>query len=168
MTHLADHHRRMLTEESGIDPIAVEERGYRTVEKKADLKRLGFSDAQTSTPGLLILIYSPTEEKTLYQFRPDEPRVRNGKIVKYETPRGSTMTLDVHPFARERLGDPTTPLLITEGSKKGDALVSRGFCALALIGVWTWRGTNARGGKTALPDWEYVALNERRIYIVFD
>ena len=60
------------------------------------------------------------------------------------------------------------PLFITEGIKKGDALVSRGLCAIALIGVWNWRGTNEHGGKTALPEWEYIALNDREVYIVFD
>lgn len=158
----------MLNEESAISEKVIEARGYRTVEKKADLKRLGFSDAQRNVPGLLIPIYSPTGEKVLYQYRPDEPRIKDGKPVKYETPSGSRMTLDVHPFAREMLCDPSAPLLVTEGIKKGDALVSRGLCAVALLGVWNWRGRNANGGLTALPEWEYVALNNRRVHIVFD
>jgi Domain of unknown function (DUF3854) len=60
------------------------------------------------------------------------------------------------------------PLFVTEGIKKGDALVSRGLCAVALLGVWNWRGTNAKGGKIALPEWEDIALNGRKVYIVFD
>src|SRR3712207_8064028 len=48
------------------------------------------------------------------------------------------------------------------------ALVSRGLCAVALIGVWNWRGTNQYGGKMALPEWESVALNGRKVYIVFE
>ncbi len=165
---LSDNHRRMLTEESGIAPEVIEVRGYRTVHKKAELKRLGFSEAQCGVPGLLIPIRSPAGEIVLYQYRPDAPRIKDGKPVKYETPSGSRMALDVHPFARGMLGDPSVPLFVTEGIKKGDALVSRGLCALALIGVWNWRGTNERGGKTILADWDYVALNGRRVYIVFD
>ena len=60
------------------------------------------------------------------------------------------------------------PLFITEGIKKGDALASRDLCAVALLGVWNWRGTNTEGGKVALPDWESVALNGRQVYIMFD
>ncbi len=165
---LSNNHRTMLIEESGIAANVVEARGYRTVETKAELKRLGFSETQCSVPGLLIPIKSPTGDTVLYQYRPDEPRIKDGKPVKYETPSGSRMALDVHPFAREMLGDPSVPLFITEGVKKGDALVSRDLCALALIGVWNWRGTNDHGGKTVLPDWNYVALNGRRVYIVFD
>lgn len=169
MHDLAQHHKKMLTEESGISEEVVEARSYRTVEKMAELKRLGFSDVQRNVPGLLMPVYSPIGEITTYQYRPDQPRIKDGKPVKYETPSGSRMVLDVHPFTRKMLADPTVPLFITEGIKKGDAMVSRGYCAIALLGVWNWRGRNEHGGLTALPDWEYVALNDdREVHIVFD
>lgn len=161
--------RRRLLRESGISPEVVKARGYRTTKTKAELGRLGFSGAQQNVPALLIPVYSPSGDITTYQIRPDRPRIgKDGKPVKYETPRGSKMVLDVHPFVREKLGDPSVPLFITEGIKKGDALVSCGLCAVSLLGVWNWRGTNERGGKMALPEWELIALNDRQIYIVFD
>ena len=165
---LSPEHRAMLLEESAVASDVVKARGYRTVYKKAELERLGFGRSQRNPPGLLIPIHGPAGGVVLYQFRPDEPRINKGKPVKYESPTGSRMALDVHPFCREKLGDPTVPLFVTEGIKKGDALASRGLCAVALIGVWNWRGTNGAGGKTALPEWENVALNGRRIYVVFD
>jgi hypothetical protein len=169
MEKLTDEHQKTLTEESGILEEVIEARGYHSVGKKAELKRLGFSDAQCNTPGLLIPAYSPVGDIATYQFRPDEPRIKEGKPIKYETPSGSRMVLDVHPFAREMLRDPSVPLLITEGIKKGDALVSRGLCAVALLGVWNWRGRNEHGGLTALAEWEHIALNdERPVSIVYD
>ena|SRR5215218_802506 len=165
---LAAHHRAMLEQESSIAPEVIEARGYRTVETKAELERLSFGRAQRNVPGLLLPIYGPGGGISLYQFRPDKPRMKDDRPVKYETPSGSRMALDAHPFAREKLGNPSEPLFVTEGIKKGDALVSWGLCAIALIGVWNWRGTNKYGGKTALPEWEYVALNDREVYIVFD
>ena len=165
---LAPHHRAMLLEESAIAPETVEARGCRTVETKAELERLGFTRAQRNVPGLLFPIHGPAGGVVSYQFRPDEPRVKDGRTVKYETPSGGRMVLDVHPSVRHKLGDPSVPLFVTEGIKKGDALVSRGLCAVALVGVWNWRGKNEYGGKTALPEWEYVALNDRQVYIVFD
>lgn len=121
--------RRRLLRESSIFPEVVKARGYRTTTTKAELGRLGFSGAQQNVPALLIPVYSPRGEIANYQLRPDEPRIdEDGKLVKYETPRGSRMVLDVHPFVREKLGDPSIPLFITEGIKKGDALVSVG-CA---------------------------------------
>lgn len=165
--HLSDEHMRLL-EESGITPEVIEARGYRTVEKKVELKSLGFSEAQRNIPGLLIPIYGPDGEKVLYQYRPDEPRIKGGRPVKYETPPGSRMVFDSHPFARERLADPAVPLFATEGLRKSDALLSRGLCAIGLLGVWSWRGTNERGGRVALPEFEAVALRERQVYAVFD
>jgi hypothetical protein len=166
---LAEQHKKMLLEESGISPESVEARGYRTVDTRSELKRLGFSERQCNKPGLLIPVYSPTGDIATYQFRPDEPRIdKDGKPVKYETPSGSRMVLDVHPSAREMLGNPTMPLFITEGIKKSDALVSCDRCAVALLGVWSWRGRNGDGGLTALAEWDYVALNDREVYIVFD
>jgi hypothetical protein len=168
LTHIAQNHRKMLLRESCIPRRVIRARGYRTVGSKAELERLGFGRAQRNTPGLLIPLYGPSGDIVLYQFRPDEPRIKNGKPVKYETPSGARIALDVHPFAQDRLGDPGIPLFITEGAKKGDALVGRGLCAVALVGVWNWRGTNEHGGKTVLAGWEHVALNGRRVYIVFD
>ena len=166
---LADHHKKMLIAESGIARDVAEARGYRTIEKKSELMRLGFSERQCNKPGLLIPAHSPTGEIATYQFKPDQPRIdKKGKPVKYETPSGTRMVLDVHPFAREMLGNPAVPLFITEGIKKGDALVSRGLCAGALLGVWAWRGRNDDGGLNALAEWDYVALNDREVYIVFD
>jgi len=166
---LSKDHKRMLFEESRLSARVVVKRGYRTVTRSAELERLGFGRSQRSTPTLLVPIWSPAGEIVLYQSRPDEPRIGNhGKPVKYETPVGASMTLDVHPFCRGRLGDPNAPLFVTEGIKKGDALVSRGLCAVALIGVWNFRGTNERGGKTVLAEWEYVDMNGRKVYVVFD
>ena len=166
---LSPAHERMLFEGSGISARVAVKRGYRTVTSKAALERLGFGRSQRNVPALLIPIYGPTGEVVLYQSRPDEPRIgRRGRPVKYETPSGASMTLDVHPLCRERLGDPGVPLFVTEGIKKADALVSKGLCVVALIGVWNWRGTNERGGKTALSEWEYVALEGRKVYVVFD
>jgi hypothetical protein len=159
----------MLFEESGVGARVVVRRGYRTITTKAELERLGFGRSQRNVPALLIPVCGPTGEVVLYQSRPDSPRIdRRGRPVKYETPTGAGMALDVHPFCRESLADPGVPLVVTEGIKKGDALVSRGLSAVALIGVWNWRGTNEHGGKTALAEWEFVALNGRKVYIVFD
>lgn len=165
---LSPEHRRMLLHESRISREVVEARGYRSVDRKAELKKLGFSDSQCNVPGLLMPLWGPTGEIVNYQCRPDQPRIKDGKSIKYETPGRSRMALDVHPFARKKLGDPHTPLFVTEGIKKGDALVSRGLCAVSLLGVWNFRGANRHGGKVALPEWEYVALNDRQVYVVFD
>ncbi len=42
------------------------------------------------------------------------------------------------------------------------------MCIVALSGVWNWRGTNDMGGKTAVADWNDIALNDRRVILAFD
>ncbi|MGC4190481.1 MAG: DUF3854 domain-containing protein [Thermomicrobiales bacterium] len=157
-----------LIDGSGIDPEVAAARGYRSVTTKAEMQRLGFSAAQARVPALLIPVYDVHGQIATYQARPDEPRIQNGKPLKYETPRGSHMVLDVPPTCRDRLGDPSIPLFITEGARKADAAASHDLCCIAVLGVWNWRGTNPQGGKVALPDFEVVALNGRDVYLVFD
>ena len=166
--HLLPHHAELL-KASAISADVATARGYRSVETKADLERLGFARAQRNAPGLLVPVFNALGELSTYQLRPDEPRVnRAGRAVKYETPTGSRLVLDVPPGAREWLRDPARPLLITEGSKKADAAVSKKLCCVALMGVWGWRGSNDKGGKTALADWEYITVKDRIVYIAFD
>jgi hypothetical protein len=162
---LLPQHRRLLVD-SAIHPAVAQARGYRSVERRAELRRQGFPNS--SVPALLIPIYGVTGTRDLYQLRPDEPRMINGRVVKYETPRGSRMVLDVPPTVREHLGDPAVPLLITEGVRKADAAASINLCCVDLLGVWNWRGTNAHGGKVALPEFEAIALNDREVYVAFD
>jgi hypothetical protein len=83
-------------------------------------------------------------------------------------PSDSQTVLDAHPVIRAQLGDPLIPLWMTEGVFKADAAISAGLCCIALLGVWNFRGLNRDGGKTALADWEYIALNNRAVYLVFD
>src|SRR5206468_6520022 len=101
--------------------------------------------------------------------RPDNPRCQRDeegnpetdadgqpKAIKYETPSGGAMRLDVHPRLHLSVLDVAVPLLVTEGLRKADAAISIGLCCLALLGVWNWR----RNGEP-LPDWQQIPLNGR-------
>lgn len=169
MIALLPHHQHMI-DASAIDRDVAAERGYRSVERKVDLKCLGFTNYQSRVPALLVPIHSVHGGVATYQLRPDTPRVssKTGKAVKYETLAARRVFLDVPCKARVNIGDPKLPLFITEGVRKADSAVSKGLCCIALLGIWNWRGTNEQGGKVALADWESVALNGRRIFIAFD
>lgn len=164
---LAQHAK--LIHESAISDDVAKARGYRSATTKAELERLGFGRSQRTVPSLLIPVWGVSGQIALYQSRPDEPRRnREGKIVKYETPSGAKVAIDVHPLIRPKVTDPSVPLFITEGIRKADSAISRGLCCVALLGVWNWRGSNEAGGLTALADWDSIALNDRRVHIVFD
>lgn len=154
--------------ESGISIEVIRERGYRSILDVSELLELGFSEAQCSVPGILIPLRPPDGSGGSHQYRPDIPRTKRGKAVKYETPKGGRLRLDVPPRCRKDIDDPNVPLWVTEGLKKGDALASRGLCAMSLVGVWGSRGTNVKGGKLNIADWGDIALNGREVTVCFD
>jgi len=161
----------MLHTDSAIADEIITTRGYRSMVHPDDLQDLGFSKVQARTaPALAIPLWDVHREQHGWQIRPDSPRLTtDGKVIKYENPKGSRVSLDVHPSVQPLLGNPAVPLWITEGVRKGDALVSHGQCTIALMGgVWGFKGTNEHGGKVMLPAWQHVALNGRLVYVVFD
>lgn len=178
---LSDKHLAMLRDGSGISLEVIQARGYRTVTDPKELAALGFAPGQCRVPGLLLPLWTPDGSNSLYVYRPDNPRVledkRKGKlldgtypnkVIKYEFPKGAGMRLDCPPVCRPMLTDPKVPLWITEGQKKADSLASRGLCAIALLGVWNFKGRNPQGGTTLLADFDYIAFKGRDVRIVFD
>src|SRR5262245_33700663 len=97
-THLLPQHKKLI-EASAITSAVMKARGYRSVTTAAELKRLGFSDSQWRVPALLIPVFGVSGEIETYQARPDYPRIKNDKALKYETPAGSKIRLDVPPMA---------------------------------------------------------------------
>src|SRR5215203_1840762 len=148
---------------SAITPDHARVRGYVSVDTKIRLENLGVTKAGRNVPGLLVPQLRKDGSTWGYQYRPDTPRLNGtGKPVKQRN------GMDVPPGVGPLLDDPTVPLLVTEGVKKADAAACTGLACVALPGVWSWRGTNSHGGKTAIPDLQDVALNGRRVILAFD
>lgn len=168
LARLSPEHLGMLRGDSGLSDAIIAERGYYTEATFKGLRDLGFTESQSLAPALVIPLHDVGGKPGGFHIRPDAPRIKSGKPVKYEARSRKPPILDVPPRCQPMLGDPSIPLHITEGSKKADAIADQGACALSLAGVWNWRGTNSAGGKVALPDWDEVALNERLVRVVFD
>ena len=164
---LSDRHRRMLFEESGITPAVAAERGYYSAERPGEVPE-EFKRYQRRR-GLVLPVYSPDGSSTSYHLRPDKPRKRrsDGKPIKYESPGGSGVILDVHPRMRDEVRHGSADLFVVEGVKKGDALTSRGVPTIALTSVWMAHVPQTKP-KDLLPCWDHVRLKGRRVYIAFD
>lgn len=165
--YLAPHHRQMLEQESGITPEVIAARGYRTV-TLAEALHYGFSNRQARA-GLLLPVHTTDGQTPLYVLRPDQPRevrVKNKtKLIKYEWPQGVGPRLDCPPSCYPHLQDPTIPLWITEGQKKGDALASWNLCVIDLPnGVWGWKSKQTG----LLADLDTIAWANRTVYLLFD
>jgi hypothetical protein len=166
---LVENHLQHLREGSGISAEVIIERGYRSIQNKGDLETYGFLSAQRRAPGILIPLWGVDGNQVGCQYRPDNPRSDSrSRPVKYESPTGSSNHLDCPPRCRQMLGDPKTPLWITEGSKKADALAAHGACVISLTGVWGFKGKNEFGAITVLSDWDRIAIKDRLVYLAFD
>jgi hypothetical protein len=166
---LLPHHVALIKASSITDKVRGE-RGYWSAMTTADLLPLGFRGQQAQlAPALVEPTYNVRGEQVGCDIRPDHPRLSDeGKPRKYEVPARSTVVIDVPPGARVKLADPAEALWVTEGHRKGDALVSQGLCGIDLAGVWNWRGRSTIGGRTALPCWESIHTKGRVVYICFD
>jgi hypothetical protein len=164
---LAPHHLARLLR--SLSPDVIRERGYRTIEDRTELKDFGFEAYQRRGPGLLIPQWGVDGKVISWLFRPDAPRKNSkGKTIKYEQIFRSVKILDVPPRCQPMPADPTKILWIHEGSIKADGFASHGECAVSISGVYGWRGSNEKGGTTALADWESIALRGRPMVIAFD
>ena len=159
---LSDSHGRMLYDESGIDPGVAQERGYYTARRRHEVPE-EFADYQRRL-GLVIPTYSPDGVTRGHVLRPNK---RRKPKLKYECPQRSQVILDVHPRMREEVRSGDGDLFVVEGSKKGDALVSRGEAVVALTGVWMAHVPKSKP-KRLLPCWDHVRLKDRRVFIIFD
>ncbi|MCZ6866295.1 MAG: DUF3854 domain-containing protein [Chloroflexi bacterium] len=166
---LLQDHFEALSKGSGLTIEVIRERGYRSVLGKQQLQDLGFSKSQARVPGLLVPVHVLDGTNSLHSYKPDIPRIDGrGKTIKYELPKGVSARLDVPPRCLAKMGDPSVDLWITEGSKKADALAQHGLCAVALLGVWNFKGKNDFGGTVLLSDFDLIAFNGRKVNIAYD
>lgn len=175
-TLLLPKHNDVLTKESGISPEIIEARGYRSLER-SDIAFLvaenKVSPATMKAEGwLAIPVIRPDGTKHCETIRLDKSA---GKM-KYIWPSGYRNALDVHPLALESVKDVKIPLIITEGVKKSDAILSHirssaepdGGCVVGINGCFGWKAAVDGVVTTACADWLDIALAERRIYVIAD
>ena len=182
--NLLPHHLKQL-HTSAISDAVIDARGYQSVSRPTPgdgsprdlLRRLGIPawarDDDARFPGLLIPVWGPKGDRVSFQYKMDRPPgdPKTGKPRKYANEQSHANVIDVHPRhnqtppgrALPAILDLSVPLWITEGIKKADALTSRGYCCLALYGVFSWRSSLG-----TLGDWEDIPLKGRRIVICFD
>lgn len=149
----------------------IEARGYYTETDPAAIERLGFGPDSARVPALVVPLWGVDGDVIGHQIRPDEPRVIDERVLKYETLPGWGLRIDVPPIPEVQCGlaDPSRTLWITEGCKKADSAAIRGLVCIALLGVWGWRGRHPQtGGILELADWDRIAIRDRHIVLAFD
>jgi hypothetical protein len=153
---LSDAHRRMLYDESGIDPGVAAERGTFSARRGKGVPQ--DRGQLPKKPGLVFPVHK-LDGGTFCRLRPDKP----GRLPKYMQPKDHPNRLDVHPRQHDRIKRPGGMRYVTEGEKKVDAGVSRGLMMVGLSGVW-----NGQKDKALIPDWHLLPLEGESYSITFD
>lgn len=168
-TELLPHHRRELCEGSGLTEETILKAGIRSETNPITIgillgwpkmpKRMG--------SGIVFRFRDAAGELNGYsRFKPDSPRKdRDGKPIKYESPRGLPNRTYIPPGTFAALANPAIQLLVTEGEKKSLAADQAGFPCLGLAGVFAWKLKNH---ERLLPDLELIEWKGRPVKIVFD
>jgi hypothetical protein len=108
------------------------------------------------------------------RFKPDHPRTKDGKPVKYESPVGESNKVYIPPDAFASLRDPTKPLVVTEGEKKSLKATQEGHPTIGLVGVWGWQVKRPEkdgrkvGPRKLIPDLELIPWKGRTVRVCFD
>jgi hypothetical protein len=104
------------------------------------------------------------------RVKPERPRERKGKVVKYESPQKEPNRAYFCPGSGPAIADPTRPLLFTEGEKKALCATLHGFPAIGLIGVYGFAKKREDKSKPFqfIPELEAIPLERRPVYVCYD
>jgi hypothetical protein len=150
----------------GLTAETVRENGLYTSNDSAELARiLNCSRECQSCLGGLVIPYRGLDGKVncFARVRPHIPRVRNGKRIKYEQPKGAPLRAYFPAASLPLIRDGETQILITEGEWKALALAQLGLAAIGIGGVDCWGKDGELIADLAAIDW-----TGRDVGIVFD
>jgi hypothetical protein len=170
--HLADLRK------SGLSDATIAACGFTSYVSAAEVARLLGWDrpAKHMAPSWGVPFPGPDGKPTGYvRIKPDNPRTKEGKRVKYESPlarkhKGNRAFFP--PGTLPLLADPTRPLVVTEGEKKAAKADQEGIPCLGAIGVWGWAKKREKKVKGAafelIDDLAAVAWQGRTVYLCYD
>ena len=163
---LLDHHLAELRR-SGLTDETIRVAGIHSEVEPAKLATiLDWKRYPSKCCPAIVFPFTDADGRNGYtRVKPDRPRQKGGKPVKYESPQGRPNEVYLPPGVGDILADPTRELLITEGEKKSLCASQNGFLCIGLTGVWGWK---EKGRESLLPALERVAWKGRAVYIVFD
>ena len=169
---LSDRHRADL-DRSGLSKETIRACQFATVRHPDHIAAILGWDKPAITLGecLEMPFLNPNGTRSGYsRLKPDRPRKgTDGKLIKYEAPKGIPLKAYFPPRTRKVLTDATVPLILTEGEKKSAKADQEGFPSIGLCGVWAWqKKREGNGPRELIPDLNDVVWQDRKVAIVFD
>jgi Domain of unknown function (DUF3854) len=172
--HLDDLRRSGLSDEyiaaCGFRSATNQAKIARSLRWKRPMKGAGFG------PCLAIPFVNPDGKPNGYwRFKPDKPRIKNEKPVKYESPLSNGDPAFGNraffpPGTRRVLADAAIPLILTEGEKKSAKADQEGFPTIGLVGVWGWtlKRKDDSAARELIADLDAVTWQGRLVYLCYD
>jgi len=164
---LHEYHRENFTRPRGISDDAAKRHGLYTETNYAKLAAMLGWKRYPKKMGPAVVIPYPDAAGNFNGYaklRPDNPRQRLDKPVKYEAPKGHSP----RPYLPHGISEAIETggeLTITEGEAKAIAATEAGFPTIGLSGVYGF----CRKGVAGLPtELEAIAWKGRRVYVAFD
>ena len=170
---LSPKDRHTLEVGSAIARDVIEARGVYSVKRGRDLPAVFSARQRRRGRGILFTVHRP-DGSTTWVVRPDAVDPENPGH-KYEAAckarGGPGNVLDVHPYCRAWIDDLTVPVIVVEGIKKADAIISAAreatpgvaVVVVAISGVWNWISDGE-----PIPDMFGIPLESREVHICFD
>lgn len=170
---LSTEHLHILTDESAIDPDIIIGRGYYSLDRSQVTELVNLEvlspNALKAMGWMSIPLYRPDRQKHGELLRLFGANLRQ----KYLWPSGLRLAFDVHPDYLDAVKDPNIDIVITEGVKKGDAILSaarregKDLVVLSTNGCEGWRA-KIDGLRQATPDYFDVVWEDRRVLVISD
>jgi|GEM_PF-5419284 len=166
--------------------------------RKEDLARSGLTDDDIATAivmpkggkhphngGYDILFRNPATGEEMrgltgksyrrIRYRPPVPKDKDGKDQRYGTPFGTGNHCYIPAHTHVALiGDPASPLYLTEGEKKAAKADKSGFPVIGLTGIWNWldsapnRKTEKGSNYAIHPDITRYLTTPRKVFMIYD
>ncbi len=174
-TTLSERHRAELYA-SGLSDETIEAAGIYSTDAAGVKAILGWAPKDADWGNAMVFFFPSRngEADDYRRVKPDFPRERDGKPVKYETPKGAPNRAYFPPGFCDAL-EGAGVVVVTEGEKKALAGMQAGFPTIGLVGVWGWQERRKRadtgrafGKRRLIDDLADIEWKRRRVVIVFD
>jgi hypothetical protein len=164
---------------SGLTDATIRACGFQSLTDPEQVRQvLGWNPPYRGELGPCLAIpFRDVEGNALDYFRlkPDRPRRKAGKLVKYESPKGSSSPPYFPPGTLDALKDPTQALVIVEGEKKAAKADQEGLCCIGLVGVYGWQKCRPRdengkgkGNRELIDGLASIPWQGRTVVLCFD
>ncbi|MEE9294582.1 MAG: phage/plasmid primase, P4 family [Phycisphaerae bacterium] len=170
-----DHHAHLHA--GGLTDETITQAGLYSATSEQVSEILGWSPRNVDWGVGLVFPYRLNgEAEAVYsRLKLDFPRsTDDGKVIKYETPKGTKNRVYFPPGVEDQLQGADT-FVVTEGEKKSLAVSQHGTPCIGLAGVWAWQRRRKRtdtgrayGKRVLIPDLAGIGWKGKRVVVAFD